>query len=144
MLLRNYLTFKPFSVIKRMTYDEAVLKCWALAQIAVSQGILLNGSPFGEVGFCINGFAKSGTGSLVVAPDNLPYRNAGFRVVLKTRYNQEDVIDTFDDIADVAWQWNTSGESGRDGCFDENWANYWEKTGRITKHIEKIESWKIA
>ena len=50
-----------------------------------------------ELEYSLQGFSKSGTGVLTV-------NNEG-EIVLKTRYNTVDIVESFEDIANVAKRW---------------------------------------
>ena len=50
-----------------------------------------------ELAYDINGFAKSGTGTLFIEDD---------KIKLETRYNQIDTIESLSDLVDVAYDWD--------------------------------------
>lgn len=74
----------------------------------------------GELGYQIDGFSKSGTAFLYTDGDKL---------FLKTRYNQIDEIECFEDIASIAYEWN-EGYCSRDPFgWDKRWVNVFKNFG---------------
>ena len=50
-----------------------------------------------ELAYDIDGFAKSGTGTLFIEDD---------KIKLETRYNRIDIIESLSDLVDVAYEWD--------------------------------------
>lgn len=122
-----------------MNKQEAILKLWQLAEECIKNGISLGyDSPYEKVfpSFGLGGFSKSGTASLTI------YEHKDYKVVLKTRYNQIDVIESFDDIVRVAFFW-FSNYSNRSPFEEPNeiWIKHFIKNGYIEE--QNIKTYKI-
>ena len=83
--------------------------------------------------YIINGFSKSGTAEIYQKDDY---------IMCKTRYNTYDVINSFEDLAEVAFDWN-SGYCDREPFgWDRNWLPIFEKYGWVktkTKTTTTVE-----
>lgn len=73
-----------------------------------------------ELGYHIDGFSKSGTAFLYADGD---------KVLLKTRYNRIDEIETFEDIAGVAYEWNEGYCDRNPFGWDSRWTKVFDKFG---------------
>lgn len=67
----------------------------------IKRGIYVSGVGIrnGELSYDINGFAKSGEGTLFIEDG---------KIKLETRYNQIDTIESLSDLVDVAYEWDYS------------------------------------
>jgi hypothetical protein len=105
------------------------MKWYSVGEIIYVDGVLIIRISIGS---------KTGTGDLF-------YDEELQSVVLKTRYNQEDLIsiDTpIDDIAWVAWRWCERYLS-RDYGYSDAWINKWLDMGIITKVTKSVIEYKI-
>ena len=75
-----------------------------------------------ELAYHIDGFSKSGTAFLC---------SEGDKVLLKTRYDQVDVIEKFEDIVDVAYQWNEAYCTREPFGWDGAWVKLFKNFGKI-------------
>ena len=95
----------------------------------IKRGILVSGVSIRneELAYDINGFAKSGTGTLCIEDDNIKR---------ETRYDQIDTIEFLSDSVDVAYEWdygychkgNIYGAYG----VGEGWMNLYKEFGKDT------------
>ena len=77
----------------------------------------------------IDGFSKSGTAKV--------YQNEEGIIICKTRYDQYDMIETFGDLAAIAFEWNAEYCDREPFGWDSNWLPVFEKYGWVKVH-EKI------
>ena len=80
-----------------------------------------------ELAYDINGFAKSGTGTLFIEDG---------KIKLGTRYNQIDTIKSLSDIVDVAYEWDY-GYCNKNSIYTvysvgEEWMNLYKEFGKDT------------
>ena len=76
-----------------------------------------------SLSFEIGGFSKSGTAVL--------YEIAG-NIYCRTRYNTIDEIETFEDVVDVAWEWNDNYITREPfTAYDRNWLPYFKAYGLV-------------
>ena len=123
-----------------MNKQEAILKLWQLAEECIKNGVAIDhDSPYEKVfpSFGLGGFSKSGTASLTI--HNF---HGYYEVVLKTRYDQTDIVESFDDICRIAFSWffNYSTRSP----FEEP-REIWVKHFVKNKYIQEqnIKTYKI-
>lgn len=74
--------------------------------------------------YSVNGFSKSGTADL--------YEEDG-KIICKTRYNQIDEIQTFEDLVNVAYEWNSAYCNREPFGWDADWSPVFEKYGLLRK-----------
>lgn len=122
-----------------MDKQEAILKLWDLAEECIKNGISIHhDSPYEKVfpSFGLGGFSKSGTASLTI------YGNKDCEVVLKTRYDQIDFVESFEDIVRVAFYW-FSNYSTRSPFEEpsEIWVKHFIKNGYIQE--QNVKTYKI-
>lgn len=102
-----------------MTLEELVIEC-------IKNGIRPCGVDYdcktNSLCYEISGFSKSGTATLEKDKDG--------KIVLKARYNQVTLVETFEEIALVAFEWY---DNYKDRCpfetLDERWKPFFEKYG---------------
>lgn len=109
------------------------IKLFELAKEVASNEIPINSFEIedGKPVFEIQGFSKSGTAKLT-------YNDNG-DIILKTRYDRVDIIETFYDIASVAYDWFYSR---RDEYIPGHWEKVYVDYGWIevkTKVVTKYE-----
>lgn len=80
-----------------------------------------------ELAYDINGFAKSGTGTLFVEDG---------KIKLETRYKRIDIIESLSDIVDVAYEWDY-GYCNKNSIYTvysvgEEWMNLYKDFGKDT------------
>ena len=80
-----------------------------------------------ELAYDINGFAKSGIGTLFIEDD---------KVKLETRYNRIDIIESLSDLVDVAYDWDY-GYCNKNNIYTvysvgEEWMNLYKEFGMDT------------
>lgn len=76
-----------------------------------------------SLSFEIGGFSKSGTAVLYEQEGNM---------YCKTRYNTIDEIETFEDVAEVAWGWNDNYITREPfTAYDSNWLPYFKEFGWV-------------
>ena len=80
------------------------------------------------IGFEVSGFSKSGTATI--------WQNTQDEVVCETRYNTVDIIETFEDLAQIAFRWNLD-YIDHGYSWDDSWAPVfvkynWLKTKTVT------------
>ena len=116
-----------------MKVEDLVKEC-ILNGICVSGVSLIEDEGKENLTYIIDGFSKSGTAEIYQKDDY---------IMCKTRYNTYDVINSFEDLAEVAFDWN-SGYCDREHFgWDNNWLPIFEKYGwvktktTITVEIEK-------
>jgi len=81
----------------------------------------------------VSGFSKSGTAEL--------YYDEGV-IKCKTRYNRIDVINDFDDLVDVAYDWNEGYCQREPFGWDAYWLPIFEREGLVK--VEKVEQIKVT
>lgn len=110
------------------------MKLENLIKEVLKNGIMVTGvslAPVGRDGLAyeVDGFSKSGTALLYQAFDG--------SIVCKTRYDRYDQIETFEDLAAVAFDWNAGYCDREPFGWDSNWLPVFEKYGWVKVH-EKI------
>ena len=80
-----------------------------------------------ELAYDINGFAKSGKGTLFIEDG---------KIKLETRYNQIDTIESLSDLVDVAYEWDR-GYCSKNSIYTvygvgEEWMNLYNEFGKDT------------
>lgn len=80
-----------------------------------------------ELAYDIDGFAKSGIGTLFIEDD---------KIKLETRYNRIDIIESLSDIVDVAYEWDY-GYCNKNSIYTvysvgEEWMNLYKDFGKDT------------
>ena len=95
----------------------------------IKRGILISGVSIRneELAYDINGFAKSGTGTLFIEDD---------KIKLETRYNRIDIIESLSDLVDVAYEWDY-GYCNKNNIYTvysvgEEWMNLYKEFGMDT------------
>ena len=81
----------------------------------------------------IGGFSKSGTAEV--------YSQDG-KIFCKTRYDRYDEIEDFNDLEDVAYDWNKNYCDREPFGWDSDWLPLFQKDGLIK--VEKVEMTKIT
>ena len=80
-----------------------------------------------ELAYDINGFAKSGTGTLFIEDG---------KIKLETRYKRIDTIESLSDIVDVAYEWDYGycHKGNIYGAYSvrEEWMNLYKEFGKDT------------
>ena len=95
----------------------------------IKRGILISGVSIRneELAYDINGFAKSGIGTLFIEDD---------KIKLETRYNQIDIIESLSDLVDVAYEWDKVYCSKNSYYtvygVGEGWINLYKEFGKDT------------
>ena len=95
----------------------------------IKRGILISGVSIRneELAYDINGFAKSGTGTLFIEDD---------KIKLETRYNQIDTIESLSDLVDVAYEWDKvyCSKNSYYSVYGvgEGWMNLYKEFGKDT------------
>ena len=99
----------------------------------IKRGIYVSGVGIrnGELSYDINGFAKSGKGTLFIEDG---------KIKLETRYNQVDDIDTLEDIVNVAYDWDCGYCRKDDKLYtvygvSENWKKLYEEFNLPTDNL---------
>ena len=95
----------------------------------IKRGILISGVSIRneELAYDIDGFAKSGTGTLFIEDD---------KIKLETRYNRIDIIESLSDLVDVAYEWDY-GYCNKNNIYTvysvrEEWMNLYKEFGKDT------------
>ena len=95
----------------------------------IKRGILVSGVSIrnDELAYDINGFAKSGIGTLFVEDG---------KIKLETRYKRIDIIESLSDIVDVAYEWDY-GYCNKNSIYTvysvgEEWMNLYKDFGKDT------------
>ena len=101
---------------------EKIFTIESLVKQCLENGITISGVELcnNELAYYIDGVSKSGCAFL--------YEEDG-KVYLKTRYEQIDEIETFEDIANVAYQWNTNYCNVEPFCVDSSWFKVFKRFG---------------
>ena len=80
-----------------------------------------------ELAYDIDGFAKSGIGTLFIEDD---------KIKLETRYNRIDIIESLSDLVDVAYEWDYGycHKGNIYGVYSvrEEWMNLYKEFGKDT------------
>lgn len=84
----------------------------------------------------IDGFSKSGTAKV--------YQNEEGIIICKTRYNTFDTIETFEDLASVAFRWNANYCDRKPFGWDSNWLPVFEKHGWVKVHEKVVKDVEIT
>ena len=95
----------------------------------IKRGILISGVSIRneELAYDINGFAKSGTGTLFIEDG---------KIKLETRYKRIDIIESLSDLVDVAFEWDY-GYCNKNSIYtvysvSEEWMNLYKEFGKDT------------
>ena len=95
----------------------------------IKRGILVSGVSIRneELAYDINGFAKSGTGTLFIEDG---------KIKLETRYKRIDIIESLSDLVDVAFEWDY-GYCNKNSIYtvysvSEEWMNLYKEFGKDT------------
>ena len=95
----------------------------------IKRGILVSGVSIRneELAYDINGFAKSGTGTLFIEDG---------KIKLETRYKRIDTIESLSDLVDVAYEWDYGycHKGNIYGAYSvgEGWMNLYKEFGKDT------------
>ena len=95
----------------------------------IKRGILVSGVSIRneELAYDINGFAKSGTGTLFIEDGTIK---------LETRYKRIDIIESLSDIVDVAYEWDKvyCSKNSYYSVYSvgEEWMNLYKDFGKDT------------
>ena len=95
----------------------------------IKRGILISGVSIRneELAYDINGFAKSGTGTLFIEDG---------KIKLETRYKRIDTIESLSDLVDVAYEWDKvycrKGNIYGAYSVGEEWMNLYKEFGKDT------------
>ena len=115
---------------KKMTLEELIKE-------VLSNGIPVTGVQYDKekdtLVYEVSGFSKSGTAEL--------YYDEGV-IKCKTRYNRIDVINDFDDLVDVAYDWNEGYCQREPFGWDAYWLPIFEREGLVK--VEKVEQIKVT
>ena len=115
---------------KKMTLEELIKE-------VLSNGIPVTGVQYDKEKdtfvYEVIGFSKSGTAAL--------YYDEGV-IKCKTRYNRIDVINDFDDLVDVAYDWNEGYCNREPFGWDAYWLPIFEREGLVK--VEKVEQIKVT
>lgn len=100
------------------------MKITDIIKECLKKGIYITGVELvnGELAYDISGFSKSDYGRL--------YEENG-KLYLETRYKQIDEIETFEDIANVAYEWNKNYSDREPFGWDVNWLPIFEEYGWV-------------
>lgn len=111
--------------VKYPTVEELVIEC-------IKHDIPVNGVDYNgrNLEYEIGGFSKSGTGKLTTDEDG--------NTILVTRYNTVNEVRSFEDIADVAYDWYYNYRDREPFTQpDYNWAPIFVEMGLIEERIVK-------
>ena len=80
-----------------------------------------------ELAYDIDGFTKSGIGTLFIEDD---------KIKLETRYNRIDIIESLSDLVDVAYEWDY-GYCNKNNIYTvysvgKEWMNLYKEFGKDT------------
>ena len=95
----------------------------------IKRGILVSGVSIRneELAYDINGFAKSGTGTLFIEDG---------KIKLETRYKRIDTIESLSDLVDVAYEWDyifcNKNSIYTVYSVSEEWMNLYKEFGKDT------------
>jgi hypothetical protein len=93
--------------------------------ICLQKGIPVRGvtlSPNGTLAYEIGGFSKSDTAELYLEND---------KIICKTRYNRIDEIENFDDLVDIAYDWNEGYCNREPFGWDSDWLPVFKEAGLV-------------
>jgi hypothetical protein len=113
---------------KQLKIEDLVWDCLNHGIRVVGVGIKGDG-----LSYDIDGFSKSGTATL--------YEEDG-AFFLESRYNQIDEIESFEDIAAVAYDWNLGYCDREPFGWDARWLPVFQKLGWVD--VEEITTKKVV
>lgn len=111
----------------KKTLEKIIEEC---VQHNVPVSVVKNSS--GKIAYEIDGFSKSGIATVYIKDD---------KIICETRYQTIDEIETFHDLAMVAYEWYVNYMSRSPFENPANyWAEYWVEKGMMKKELKTIYS----